>query len=41
MLTPAFSAEHLRGLLPIFYQVTHKVSPVPSFSSRYHRQYKR
>ena len=26
MLTPAFSAEHLRGLVPVFYAVTHKAS---------------
>ena len=30
MLAPAFSVEHLRGLVPIFYEVTHKARPSPS-----------
>ena len=29
MLAPAFSVEHLRGLVPIFYEVTHKARPSP------------
>ena len=37
MLAPAFSVEHLRGLVPIFYEVTHKArtSP-PPVSARSH-----
>ena len=25
MLTPVFSAKHMRGLMPVFYRVTDKV----------------
>ena len=31
MLTPVFSAKHLRALVPVFYQVTRKASTMPCF----------